>query len=42
MIFKGTKDDIILSIMGNRNNEQRMKIKEMYKLMFGKVIFMNE
>jgi hypothetical protein len=23
--------------MGNRNNEQRLKIKDMYKLMFGKV-----
>ena len=24
--------------MGNRSNEQRMKIKDLYKTMFGKVI----
>jgi hypothetical protein len=32
----GTKEDVLIDIMGNRSNAQRMKLKEMYKAMFGK------
>lgn len=34
----GTKESVIINIMGNRSNSQRLKIKDAYKLMFGKVI----
>jgi hypothetical protein len=33
----GTKEDLIINIMGNRSNDQRLQIKDMYKTMFGKV-----
>ena len=32
----GTKEDVLIDIMGNRSNAQRIKLKEMYKAMFGK------
>jgi hypothetical protein len=38
---QGTKEDLIISIMGNRSNDQRVQIKDMYKTMFGKVLFFN-
>jgi hypothetical protein len=33
----GTREDIIVRIIGNRSNQQRLEIKSMYKTMFGKV-----
>jgi hypothetical protein len=34
----GTNEKVIIEIMGNRSNAQRLKIKDVYKAMFGKVI----
>jgi hypothetical protein len=36
--FSGTKEDVLISILGNRSNNQRVQIKEMFKTMFGKVL----
>ena len=33
----GTNEATLIDIMGNRSNAQRIKIKDMYKAMFGKV-----
>lgn len=34
----GTNEKVITEIMGNRSNEQRLKFKDMFKAMFGKVM----
>lgn len=33
----GTDDKMLINILGNRSNEQRVKIRDQYKLMFGRV-----
>lgn len=33
----GTKENIIIRVLGNRSNDQRLAIQNMYKTMFGKV-----
>jgi hypothetical protein len=34
----GTDEDMLIHILGNRSNDQRVKIRDKYKTMFGKVI----
>jgi hypothetical protein len=33
----GTDDSMLVHILGNRSNDQRVKIRDQYKVMFGKV-----
>ena len=33
----GTDEDMLIHILGNRSSDQRVKIRDQYKLMFGRV-----
>ena len=33
----GTDEDMLVHILGNRSNDQRVKIRDQYKTMFGRV-----
>jgi hypothetical protein len=33
----GTDDSMLVHILGNRSNDQRVKIRDQYKVMFGQV-----
>jgi hypothetical protein len=33
----GTDESMLIHILGNRSNDQRVKIRDQYKIMFGRV-----
>jgi len=33
----GTDEDMLIHILGNRSSDQRLQIRDKYKVMFGKV-----